>query len=158
MLTHTELLEVIAAEKRHTFISTGMCNFEDIDKAVEIFKNNDCPHTLFHCVSTYPCVDEDCNLNLITTLSARYDCPIGYSGHEAGVTPTVLAVALGASAIERHITLDRDMYGSDQSASIEADDLNTLMSEISRASAIIGTGMKIFSTAEKAIADKLRYF
>ncbi len=158
MLTHTDLLEVIAAEQRHTFISTGMCNFEDIDNAVEIFNKNDCPYTLFHCVSTYPCVDEDCNLNLISTLSSRYGCPVGYSGHEGGVIPTVLAVAVGASAIERHITLDKEMYGSDQSASIEPDDLNTMMEEISKASAIVGTGMKTFSAAEKAIADKLRYF
>jgi len=158
MLTHTDLLEVIAAEKRHTFISTGMCNFEDIDKAVEIFKNNDCPITLFHCVSTYPCADEDCNLNLINTLSARYDCPVGYSGHEGGATPTVLAVAVGARAVERHITLDKEMYGSDQSASIEEKELNSMMNEIRRAVTITGTGMKTFSSAEKEIADKLRYF
>tara|TARA_R100000278_G_C5446500_1_gene155649 strand:+ start:147 stop:1007 length:861 start_codon:yes stop_codon:yes gene_type:complete len=158
MLTHTELLEVIAAEGRHTFISTGMCNFENIDTAVDIFNKHDCPFTLFHCVSTYPCADEDCNLNLITTLSERYNCPVGYSGHEGGTTPTVLAVAVGASAIERHITLDKEMYGSDQSASIEGDDLNNMISEIRRAVKITGTGMKTFSIEEKAIADKLRYF
>ena len=114
--------------------------------------------TLFHCVSTYPCADEDCNLNLITTLSERYNCPVGYSGHEGGTVPTVLAVAVGASAIERHITLDKEMYGSDQSASIEEDDLNNMISEIRRAVKITGTGMKTFSIEEKAIADKLRYF
>ena len=158
MLTYTELLEEIASEGRHAFISTGMCNFEDIDRAVEIFNNHGCPHTLFHCVSTYPCADEDCNLNLISTLSDRYNCPVGYSGHEGGTLPSVLAIAVGATAIERHITLDKEMYGSDQSASIEAPELNELMEQISKAAAIVGTGMKTFSAAEQAVADKLRYF
>ena len=158
MLTYTELLKEIASEGRHTFISTGMCNFEDIDHAVNIFNECNCPYTLFHCVSTYPCADEDCNLNLIKTLQDRYSCPVGYSGHESGTLPSMLAVAMGASAIERHITLDKEMYGSDQSASIEPDELNALIEQISVASTIVGTGMKTFSPAEQAVADKLRYF
>lgn len=158
MLTHHPLLEVIAAEGRHAFISTGMSLFEDIDNAVNIFEKNNCPYTLFHCVSTYPCNDDDCNLNLIETLKDRYGCPVGYSGHEEGILPSVVAAAMGACAIERHITLDKDMYGSDQSASIEKDDLQLLLSQISCVTRMRGTGMKSFSSAEKDIADKLRYF
>ena len=95
---------------------------------------------------------------LIKTLQDRYSCPVGYSGHESGTLPSMLAVAMGASAIERHITLDKEMYGSDQSASIEPDELNALIEQISVASTIVGTGMKTFSPAEQAVADKLRYF
>ena len=93
MLTHTTLLQEIASEGRHAFISTGMCTFEAIDTAVAIFREANCPFTLFHCVSTYPCKDEDCNINLITTLKSRYGCPVGYSGHEEGILPSILAVS-----------------------------------------------------------------
>ncbi len=158
MLTHHELLQVVAAEKRHTFISTGMATFEDIDKAVLIFRDNNCPFTLFHCVSTYPCAEEDCNLRVMATLQRRYGCPVGYSGHESDTFPSVLATANGAAAIERHITLDKEMYGSDQSASINAEELNHLMTQISRVKAVMGNGEKTFSDAEKTVADKLRYF
>ena len=129
MLTHEELLNEVASEKRHTFISTGMSTFFDIDRAVAIFRHHDCPFTLFHCVSTYPCKDEDCNINMIKTLSERYGCPIGYSGHESGILPSLLSVSAGATALERHITLDKNMYGSDQSASIEEEQLRNLVRE-----------------------------
>ena len=158
MLTHEELLREIASEGRHTFISTGMSTFEDIDSAVAIFNEFNCPFTLFHCVSTYPCKDEDCNINMITTLKNKYNCPVGYSGHEEGITPSILAVAVGAQALERHITLDRSMYGSDQSASIEADALNTLVRETRTIVNTMGTGQKVFLNHEIPIAKKLRYF
>ena len=158
MLTHEELLREIASEGRHTFISTGMSTFEDIDFAVAIFNEFNCPFTLFHCVSTYPCKDEDCNINMITTLKNKYNCPVGYSGHEEGITPSILAVAVGAQALERHITLDRSMYGSDQSASIEADALNTLVRETRTIVNTMGTGQKVFLNHEIPIAKKLRYF
>ena len=159
MLTHLELLEEIASEGRHTFISTGMSNFDDINRAVEIFQEADCPFSLLHCVSTYPCKDEDCNLSTITTLQKMYPgVPIGYSGHEAGVIPSLLSVAMGAKAIERHITLDKTMYGSDQSASIEFDDLEYLVTESRKVASTLGSGIKSFTEAEMPVAKKLRYF
>jgi len=158
MLTHKELLHEIASEGRHTFISTGMSTFEDIEFAVSIFNKHNCPFTLFHCVSTYPCKDEDCNINMVTTLKNKYNCPVGYSGHEVGITPSLLAVAAGAQALERHITLDKNMYGSDQSASIEAHDLNTLVRESRTITNTMGTGQKVFLQHEIPIAKKLRYF
>jgi N-acetylneuraminate synthase len=158
MLTHEGLLREIASEGRHTFISTGMSTFKDIDMAVSIFEELGCPFTLFHCVSTYPCKDEDCNINMISTLKNRYNCPVGYSGHESGITPSLLSVAVGAQALERHITLDKNMYGSDQSASIESEELNTLVRESRTITNTMGTGQKIFLQHEAPIAKKLRYF
>jgi len=159
MLTHVELLEEIASEKRHTFISTGMSTYNDIEIAVEIFNKANCPLTLLHCVSTYPCKDEDCNINMVTTLQKMYPgVPIGYSGHEAGVLPSILAVSLGAKAIERHITLDKSMYGSDQSASIEYEDFKFLVSEARNVINTLGTGQKFFLQHEVPVAKKLRYF
>ena len=158
MLTHLPLLEMIASEGRHTFISTGMSTYEDVDAAVEIFNKHDCPFTLFHCVSTYPCKDEDCNVSALVGLGAKYNCPVGYSGHEAHSLPTVVAVALGADAIERHITLDKGMYGSDQSASLEPDELAGMIKDIQKVPAIMGSGTKVVLDAEKAVAAKLRYF
>lgn len=158
MLTHTQLLEEIASEGRHTFISTGMSTFEDIDNAVSVFREANCPFTLFHCVSTYPCKDEDCNINLISTLQERYGCPVGYSGHEEGILPSILAVSVGAVALERHITLDRGMYGSDQSASIEKSDLSRLVTESRKVTNTMGTGQKVFLQHEVPVANKLRYF
>ena len=112
-----------------------------------------------HCVSTYPCKDEDCNINMITTLKKMYpDVPIGYSGHEAGVLPSILAVSLGAKVIERHITLDKKMYGSDQSASIEFDEFKLLVTESRNVINTLGTGQKFFLNHEVPVAKKLRYF
>ena len=158
MLTHLDLLEEIALEGKHTFISTGMSTFTDIDAAVKIFREANCSFTLFHCVSTYPCKDEDCNINLITSLKERYGCPVGYSGHEEGILPSLLAVSVGASALERHITLDRNMYGSDQSASIEKEELTRLVSESRCVTNTMGTGQKEFLQHEIPVANKLRYF
>jgi N-acetylneuraminate synthase len=158
MLTHTELIECIASEGRHTFISTGMSTYEDVDAAVDIFRKHDCPFTLFHCVSTYPCRDADCNIKALEPLRERYNCAVGYSGHESGVIPTVAAVTLGAKAIERHITLDKDMYGSDQTASLEPRELSELMAAINSAASCLGTGKKEVLEAEKPVAEKLRYF
>ncbi len=158
MLTHLPLLEMIASEGRHTFISTGMSTYEDVDAAVEIFNKHNCPFTLFHCVSTYPCKDEDCNVNVMLSIKEKYDCPVGYSGHESDSLPTVVAVALGAQAIERHITLDKNMYGSDQSASLEPEEQTNMISDIRKVPAIMGNGVKTVLEAEKPIAAKLRYF
>ena len=113
------MLKTIASEKKHTFISTGMSTLEQIDKAVQIFEDADCSYELMHCNSTYPMPVEDANLKVMHTLQERYNCNVGYSGHESGVIVSCAAVAMGASSLERHITLDRAMYGSDQSASLE---------------------------------------
>jgi len=158
MLTHSELLREIASEGKHTFISTGMSTFEDIDNAVEIFRSANCPFTLFHCVSTYPCKDDDCNINLIPALKSKYGCHVGYSGHEEGILPSILAVSVGAIALERHITLDRSMYGSDQSASIEKPELERLVKESRKVTNTMGTGQKMFLQHEVPVANKLRYF
>tara|TARA_B100002051_G_C16745279_1_gene647157 strand:- start:5473 stop:6303 length:831 start_codon:yes stop_codon:yes gene_type:complete len=158
MLTYLPLLNAIADEGKHTFISTGMSTYDDIDNAVEIFNSKECAFTLLHCVSTYPCIDDDCNINVINTLKEKYNCPIGYSGHETGILPSVLAVAMGAVVIERHITLDRTMYGSDQSASIEKRGLELLVRDCRSVKSMMGDGEKTFSSKEKAIAEKLRYF
>ncbi len=158
MITHLPLLEMIASEKKHTFISTGMSTFEDIDTAVEIFKNHNCPFTLMHCISTYPCTNDDCNLSVMMSLKDRYRCDIGYSGHEVGILPTVAAASLGATAIERHITLDRAMYGSDQSASLEKKGLEYVIKYSRTIPSIIGDGVKKVNNSELEISKKLRYF
>lgn len=158
MLTYTPLLEMIASERKHTFISTGMSTLEDIDRAVELFRRHECPFTLMHCVSVYPCSDENCNLMMIPFLRERYDCPVGYSGHEVGVMPSVLAVSVGATALERHITLDRAMYGSDQAASLEKRGLELVVNYCSDVKAILGSGQKTVLAGEVAMAGKLRHF
>ena len=118
MLTNIDLIKKIADEKKLTFISTGMSTLKDISKAIKIFKNRKCKFVLMHCVSTYPCPIENLNLNLILTLKKKYKCEVGYSGHESSVSPSIIAYMLGARYIERHITLDRSMWGTDQAASL----------------------------------------
>lgn len=156
MLTNMELLKAIAEEKRYTYISTGMSSFEEIDAAVEVFRKADCPFELMHCNSTYPMKNEDANLAMIDVLRERYHCPVGYSGHETGRIVTFAAAAIGATSIERHITLDRSMYGSDQPASLEVTDFYKLVKDIRSLPAIMGTGEKILSDAELAVRKKLR--
>lgn len=156
MLVREELLKEIASEGRYTFISTGMSSWEEIDHAVEIFRASGCPFELMHCNSTYPMAEKDANLRLIGELQKRYGVPVGYSGHEQGTLVSVLAVAAGAASIERHITLDRSMYGSDQKASIEPEELRALVEQIRRAEVILGTGERVLSEAEKAVKIKLR--
>ena len=158
MLTHIPLLEAIAEEGKHTFISTGMSEYEQIDKALSIFREKNCPFTLLHCVSTYPCPDKDCNVGLIPILKEKYQCPVGYSGHEVGVLPSIVAVAMGAEVIERHITLDRAMYGSDQAASLEKRGLELLVRDCRAVKPILGSGKKLVSDKEKTVAKSLRYF
>jgi N-acetylneuraminate synthase len=156
MLTYEPLLHEVAAEKKHTFISTGMSDVKDIDKAVQIFKEAECPFELMHCVSTYPMIDEDANLNCIKTLRDRYGCNVGYSGHEVGLAVSYAAAALGISSLERHITLDRAMYGSDQSASIEPAGLRMLVGAIRKIEKAMGDGIISISKKEIPISKKLR--
>ncbi len=158
MITYVPLLEMVAAEGKHTFISTGMSTYEEIDAAVNIFRQARCPFTLMHCVSLYPCPDELCNVRMVETLRRRYQCPVGYSGHEVGILPSGLAVGFGAGAIERHITLDRAMYGSDQSASLEKRGLEYLVRDCRAVADILGGGEKSLNSSEAEVAKKLRYF
>jgi len=158
MLTNIPLLDVIAEEGRHTFISTGMSTFGDIDRAVDIFRKHECPFTLMHCQSTYPTPEEDLNLSCIKTLRERYNCEVGYSGHGVSPMPSVVAVALGAVAIEGHITLGRAMYGSDQAASLELRGLEILVNSAKSIPKWLGDGVKTVSPEEESLATKLRYF
>jgi len=158
MLTHLPLLEIIAEEGKYTFISTGMSTYGDIDKAVDIFRKHECPFTLMQCQSAYPAPDGGLNLSCIKTLKERYNCDVGYSGHEVSPMPSIVAAALGAVAIERHITLDRAMFGSDQAASLEARGLQILVTATRNIPVFLGDGVKKVSQEEKSLAAKLRYF
>jgi len=157
MLVHTKLLETIAEEKKHTFISTGMSTINDISKAIKIFKKYKCPFELMHSHSSYPMKIEEANLKLIQTLKKKFKCDVGYSGHEATASLICVAAVLqGATSIERHITLDRTMYGSDQAASLEAQGLLRLVKEIRALDVILGDGKKKIWDSEKSAMKKLR--
>ncbi len=158
MITHLEFLNEVASEKKITFLSTGMSTESDVDQAVEIFKKYDCPIVLMHTVSVYPCPEEILNLKAIVNLRDRYGLPVGYSGHESTVAPTLVAAVLGAVAVERHITLDRAMYGSDQAASLAPRGLHELVSEIRRFPKMLGDGKKCYAPGEDVVAGKLRYW
>lgn len=157
MLTNFPLVNLIAEERKHTFISTGMSDWNTVDKVVDIFKKKKCPFTLMYCVSTYPTPEKDLNLLCIKSLRERYGCDVGYSGHEISPHPSIIAAALGAIAIERHITLDRSMYGSDQAASLEVKGLEILVKNTKLVRMWLGDGIKRISETENAIAKKLRY-
>ena len=158
MVTHIPFVTELASEGKPTFLSTGMCNFEDIDKAVEILKKKGCPIILMHTVSTYPAAEKDLNLSVMHTLRERYGLPVGYSGHEPSVSPSLMAATMGAVAIERHITLDRAMYGSDQAASLELPGLVSLLGSLRKIATCVGSNVKQVSPAEAAVAKKLRYW
>ncbi len=158
MATNLEFLDEVAKEKKETFLSTGMMNLEQIDQATNIFNNHDCPFILMHTVSTYPAYPEELNLRCINTLKERYKCKVGYSGHESNVSPSFIAFLMGAVAIERHITLDRTMYGSDQAASLEFRGMVELVNRIRNTKAVLGDGKKLIADRENAVAKKLRYW
>lgn len=157
MLGNIPLLKLIALEKKRTFISTGMSTLEEIDEVVKIFKDAKCPFELMHCNSTYPMQEEDANLLCIPMLRQRYNCEVGYSGHESSLIKVcIAAVALGATSIERHITMDRTMYGSDQAASIESASLEQFVRSIRIVPKILGTGKKELNQNELNTRKKLR--
>ena len=156
MIVDKDLLNLVAKEKKHTFISTGMSTFLEIDEAISIFKNYDCPFELMHTVSTYPMADEDANLKVIETLKEKYNVNVGYSGHESGIAISIGASALGISSLERHITIDRAMYGSDQAASLEPSGLRLLVGSVRKMELALGNGQKIISDKEIVVAKKLR--
>ena len=158
MITHEEFLTEVAKRKRYTFVSTGMSEYKTIDRAVEIFKNNKCEFELMHTVSAYPCPEDQLNLHLIQDLKNRYKCNVGYSGHEPSVSPTIVAVCLGATSVERHITLDRSMYGSDQAASLERKGFEELVSIIRKIPIVTGNKEKNIFECEIEVAKKLRYW
>jgi N-acetylneuraminate synthase len=156
MIVYEDLLKMIAAEGKHTFISTGMTTYNDIQKAVDIFRNAGCSFELMHTVSTYPMDEKNANLKMVNTLREKYNCNVGYSGHEVGLAISNAAAALGISSLERHITLDRSMYGSDQSASVEPAGLRQLVGAIRKIEIAMGDGVKKIIEDEAPIAEKLR--
>ena len=157
MLTNHKLLEVIAKERKPTFVSTGMSTMDEIRDAVKIFEKHDCPYSLQHSNSSYPMKEEEANLNCITTLQKEFKCDVGYSGHETvGYLICVCAIMLGARSIERHITLDRSMYGSDQAASLEPQGLKRVVNDVRRIENILGDGVKKIWPSEIPVMKKLR--
>jgi N-acetylneuraminate synthase len=156
MIVYKELLEMIAREGKHTFISTGMTNYDDIQKAVDIFNKENCSFELMHTISTYPMKEENANLKIINTLREKYKCDVGYSGHEAGLAVSYASAALGITSLERHITTDRSLYGSDQSASIEPLGLTQLVGAVRKIEKAMGDGVKRFIDEEVPIAENLR--
>jgi N-acetylneuraminate synthase len=153
-LTDHALLDHVAATGRPVILSTGMSTLDEIDAAVERFDRDRL--LLAHSTSTYPCPPEELNLRMIATLRERYGCPVGYSGHEVGLQTTVAAVTLGACFVERHVTLDRAMWGSDQAASIEPGGLNRLVRDIRVVETALGTGEKQVYESEIPVRDRLR--
>lgn len=158
LATHNDFLHAVATQQKLTYASTGMCTWEQIENLVEIFQSHDCPLVLLHTVSNYPAKEADLNLNMITTLQKRFGLPVGYSGHESSVTPSIVAGALGAVVIERHITLDRSLWGTDQSASLEPTGLRNLVGSLKKISTIVGDGVKREIVGEAEIAAKMRYW
>lgn len=157
LLGHRPFLREVAAQRKKTFVSTGMSTLEELDEVVDLFHQAGCPIELMHCNSTYPMREEDANLLCIPMLKARYGVDVGYSGHETSlVKVSVSAVVLGATSIERHITLDRAMYGSDQAASVEVHALASFVDTVRKIPLIMGDGVKAISPAELAIRKKLR--
>jgi N-acetylneuraminate synthase len=156
MIVYDDLLQAVASERKHTFISTGMTTEDDIMNAIKIFQSENCPFELMHCISTYPMNDEDANLNAIKTLREKYNCNVGYSGHEVGLAVSYAAAALGITSLERHITLDRAMYGSDQPASVEPSGFRTLVGAIRKIEQAMGDGKLGYIEKEIPIAENLR--
>lgn len=158
MITHLDFLKEVADLGRLTLMSTGMASLEDVDRAVKVFEGSKAPLILLHTVSTYPTPEEHLNLSTIQSLHERYGLPVGYSGHEASVSPSIVAASLGAVVIERHVTLDRTMYGSDQAASLESNGLRQLVSVVEKIPMLLGDGQKDWAPGEREVASKLRYW
>lgn len=154
-LNDLELLAAMKRTRRPLIISTGMSTMDDVDAAVSAMGDDDL--CIAHAISAYPCPVDQLNLRVVRTLAARYPrCPIGYSGHETGVAPTLAAVALGATFVERHVTLDRAMWGTDQAASIEPAVLAQLVADIRTLDLALGDGVKRVTVGELGQVSKLR--
>ena len=157
MIVDKDFLNEVAKRKIHTLISTGMSTKKDIDNAVDIFKRNKCTFELMHCVSTYPMKVEDANLLTINQLKEEYGCDVGYSGHENGIVVSIGAMMLGISSLERHVTLDRTMYGSDQASSLELSGMKNLCFSIEKILTSLGKpSLGNVIDDEIPIAKKLR--
>ena len=157
MLVHDKLLETVAQEKKHTFISTGMSTLNDIEKAVKIFRKHKCSFELMHCHSAYPMPPEEANLKLIPFLAKKFRCKVGYSGHESAATNiSIPAILLGATSIERHVTIDRAAFGHDQAASLEPKGLFQLIRDVRIIDKIMGDGKKRVWKSELNNKKKLR--
>ncbi len=153
-LTDDKLLKKIRSKGKPVILSTGMSTIEQIKHAVDVLGEEDL--IILHATSTYPSDNKELNLNVIPWLKNNFNCPIGYSGHEVGVMPSVAAVPFGACIIERHITLDRVMWGSDQAASLEPAGLIRMVRDIRLLPVISGDGKKVLYESEKPILEKLR--
>ena len=158
MNTNIEFIKKVASEGLLTFFSTGMATYDDLDESIGVFLESGTPIVLLHTVSTYPAQEEELNLRVIHELQDRYNLPVGYSGHESSVSPSLIAASLGAVVIERHITLDRAMWGTDQAASLEARGLSELSSILKKLPIVLGDGVKRFLESEKKAAANLRYW
>tara|TARA_E500000178_G_scaffold355205_1_gene426976 strand:+ start:11657 stop:12496 length:840 start_codon:yes stop_codon:yes gene_type:complete len=158
LITNLKFLDAVAKQKKKTLISTGMSTMKDISKAVKIFRKNKCNFVLMHCISEYPCPEYKLNLNMILTLKKKFKCEVGYSGHETSVSPSLFAWSLGANYIERHITLDRSMWGTDQAASLEEQGMRTLSNTLQKAPNLLGNGIKKFDSIEKKMLKKFKYW
>ena len=153
-LTDDNLLRYTKSKGKPILLSTGMSTMEQIRHAVSVLGEDNL--VIYHCTSTYPTNADEANLRVIETLRREFSCPIGYSGHERGVTPSVLAVALGANSVERHITLDRTNWGSDQAASLEMAGLYHLVRDVRQVPILLGDGKKVVYKSELPIIEKLR--
>ena len=156
LLTDHELLRALKKTGRPVILSTGMSTMDEIDAAVEILGDDNL--LICHTTSSYPCPPEELNLKMIQTLRDRFDCPIGYSGHEVGLVTSAVAVAMGACLIERHVTLDRAMWGSDQAASVEPQGIRTLVKYIRVTEKAVGDGEKQVYESEQSSLSKMRRY
>lgn len=158
-LTNDDLIRYVCRHDVPVLLSTGMSTLQEVDHAVELLSsctNNRAQFALLHCNSSYPAKVDELNLRAIPSFIERYDCVVGYSGHEFGLTPTIAAVALGAKIIERHVTLDRTMWGTDQMASVEPHGMIKLSRHIRALESALGDGVKRLYDSELPVRDKLR--
>lgn len=153
-LTDDNLLKYVKSKGKPIFLSTGMSSMEQIKHAVEILGEDNL--IIYQCTSTYPSDENEINLKVIETFKKEFDCPIGYSGHERGLLPSIVSVVYGANAVERHITNDRTNWGSDQAASLELDGIHRIVRDIRKIPGITGDGVKKVYDSELPIIKKLR--
>ena len=153
-LTDDNLLKYTRSKGKPILLSTGMSTMDEIRHAVNVLGKKDL--IIYHCTSTYPSNSDEMNLKVIQTLKDEFNCPVGYSGHERGITPSILAAAIGACSVERHITTDRTNWGSDHAASLEISGLHHMVRDIRQIPALLGDGKKVVYDRELPIIDKLR--
>jgi N-acetylneuraminate synthase len=158
MNSNLDFLREVAVRNKFTIISTGMSTMEDVRRTVSVFQTEGCPFMLMHTTSTYPAADRILNLSAIKSLEDEFRVPVGYSGHESTTFPSQIAAVLGARVIERHITLDRAMWGTDQSASLSEQGLRELVTSLGRIPDLLGDGVKKVEEGEDVVAQRLRWW